>query len=602
MERYIERFGDDDSLDFCIGQICKDEHKYNYIKKDGSIVNSCFCEEQINLDDIKNNMFINSCNQGRFGNYIFSACEIIIELLKFHEFLDDDYNEADIISKIKSDTLNSKLYSPFCCQNLDDPQSGVKDKYKFKTTGISSFKYFKCHHFEFSVSVSKYVFDEKYIDIELEFINNNDPELYGNISQLYIFVRNEKLYFYIKYVNSNYRHKLELTVNKDLKFVDMIIPFFNTKPNIVRRKMTNNILINAYYDFVDGKINNIDNDLIYNELKKCSSDNKFIAVSTCKNAYFDDYITGYEKSILDVLFEDSNNIVHKLYGELLSEHTGKTLISAHFRAGDFERNIGEIYGIKHDTMNWKILTPVFYIENIKIIKNKKSIENSNIVLFMSFHPSDLKFFMAYENIIKTEFPGITTIIEILYIERFDDKIKNIFTDEPMHILFMSLFDTMIMSNSTYSKCATLINTNKDKLILGEYDTCYGYSTQDTINNNCGMSLSIYFVWKHSYNIFYEVYTNIISGNFELDKIFLIRNGVLHDDINVNNNFITDDFIKSIIYYVKNTMKINIGGNIYQITLDNYGGYYLYCVIQKVEIGGGYKKYMKYIKKHEFMNH
>lgn len=167
---------------------------------------------------------------------------------------------------------------------------------------------------------------------------------------------------------------------------------------------------------------------------------------------------------------------------------------------------------------------------------------------------------------------------------------------------MSLFDTMIMSNSTYSKCATLINTNKDKLILGEYDTCYGYSTQDTINNNCGMSLSIYFVWKHLYNIFYEVYTNIISGNFELDKIFLIRNGVLHDDINVNNNFITDDFIKSIIYYVKNTMKINIGGNIYQITLDNYGGYYLYCVIQKVEIGGGYKKYMKYIKKHEFMNH
>ena len=59
---------------------------YNYYCKDKKLNTNKIIDEKINLLNIKNNMFINLFNIGRFGNYIYGAIYITLALLTIQKY------------------------------------------------------------------------------------------------------------------------------------------------------------------------------------------------------------------------------------------------------------------------------------------------------------------------------------------------------------------------------------------------------------------------------------------------------------------------------------------------------------------------------------
>ena len=101
---------------------------------------------------------------------------------------------------------------------------------------------------------------------------------------------------------------------------------------------------------------------------------------------------------------------------------------------------------------------------------------------------------------KLKYPKLTIILET----NLDESFKYIFNDEANHIAFMSLFQYMILSNSTYSHFSADMNVTENQLIIPNAlytrDDTASYQTRtmsflNTINN-------IKITWNISFYAYY----------------------------------------------------------------------------------------------------
>ncbi len=526
---------------------------YNYTCGDNIIYPNTSIKENIYLPNVKKNMFINFGNKGRYGNYIYTTIYLVACLLEI-ENIYSGKSYDDIVREIKENILSSKLYSVNNCKVIIDEQSGVPDKYYFDSKGISSFKYFDCHHF----SKNNMEFgDTPTLDICEKDI---DIIIYLN-EKVKIYVLNDVLYFvvhciYIVDFDEQNVGKFDNVREKLLNLFD-----FGEKPLNFTIKNDRSMINNPYIQYILQENTIIDKnharELLNFEIEKCFNvvnSNKMIVYITELGGFsFHDYQldkTKIElvKAVKEIILEDENKKIATIYEEYQRKYIDKILVVAHFRGGDFEST--------QITMNWKVLKPCYYIKMISSLLQRLNTDGSNILLLCCFHPND-NIFYAYSNIIKYNFPNINIKLEREFIDEFPES-KFIFMDEPKHILFMSLFRNMIKSNSTYANFVELMNLNIDQNIFGGL-ICYGSGIQ---KEYCGMGIG----WKNIYDIFYCIFKKIenaserdidtISGTYILSR----------DDFNCSKENINVEFYKHVIFYDTTIMKILLNGRILQITL------------------------------------
>lgn len=527
--------------------------KYNY-----NCLNNQYegeISESINLKNVNQNMFINMYNRGRFGNYIYGAIFTIMALIQLEIFSGKKINDMEKL--LKNDRSNSKLYSIYNCMLHNNKQSHITDKYYFLKNGVNAFKYFNCNHFNFEVDVdTNKIYTSKLIcnnnvDILLKYQNDFNINYQKITSAEYIYIIDNVMYICINLyglINIEERD-IFLSTTSNIETIRLQANF-NDIINKLKKIFSSQCTIkinktNLDSNSISTKITFIQSQIEY-ILKQCfigSSDYKFIAylddrilddkIKTLEESYYiipeshqlyNLYLNidnNYRRTIKNILFDDVNNNVQNIYNLYASKNKNTNLVIAHFRGGDFE---------KYENDAFKVLTPQYYIDAInKIITqfNKQEIK-----VLCSYHPSDV-IFQGYVNILKYKFNNYIKIItENDFISEFENS-NDIFMNETYHVLFMSLFPNMILSNSTYSHVSADMNINIDKFIIGNNKLCYGIQNIES-DIQCGMN-GIY-DWDDMYLIFYRIYKSKDLEN---------NNQKIYFGTNINNSinkFNINDFI------------------------------------------------------------
>jgi hypothetical protein len=617
-----ECFGDVDTYNILDN---RNTHKYNYINCGDKDYRNKNITEQIYLPNVNKNMIINCVNTGRYGNYIHAALNCVILFLIFEKYLFDNYSNIkidyeNIVQNLKKKRSNFLLYSLWNCRIMGDVESGVEDKYYFKTRGVDSFKYFNCYHLK---PVTKSLFEDdickKDVDVIISFnlykiyatgnklyfvlkteddkdiistensafdiyyilSNFYDPNMLNEISNIRICnkniiedikkktifgnIRNIYILSILKYIVNNESDKFFNDSNQEHHWYDNQLDDDHIQ-NLAY--IMNNYQILGGYELHDFSNETVMKKELSNELEKCylTDENKIILFYINKMSHLSENINmekgKYIKYAKEILFEDDKDLVNNFFNMINYKYSNKKLAIAHFRGGDFEK-------YKNYQNKFKVLRPQYYIEKIQQLINTLKIENKDLVLVCSFHPND-KIFKGYINIIKNKFDGLIILTENdlinIHTKCFsNDQIPDpnqIFMNESKHVLFMSLFLNMILSNSTYAKIASDINVNENKQILkcvGEDIYCMNQNKIAGMNLIFGNNI---IDWDIGYMIFGFLYEkeeqNLNNTN---DKIFSLyayttdSAEISLDNIH-NKNFHKENWLLSTVLYQPKYVIIN----------------------------------------------
>jgi hypothetical protein len=555
-------------------------------------------EETIDIKTIEKNMFINFERKGRFGNFMASNISLLL-LYYLYEKKFKLINYNDTTNNIKK---YKNIYYPYKCQILNDQESKENDIYKFNKNGLTVFKYFSCHHFN-----STYIINLEDFDYILT-LSSSKRVLLLPSENIVLYIKDNNIYSTIKY-DCGY---LFDCIENNLSFNDIINSDIKLK-----HIQINNIYINDYSNILNNinellhidikniqfiikniggylkltthddsiKIHNnsiiIKTSIIEKIIETIYNNNKLIIYipdnnnlnipykySICYNHY-QSYYKKTDTQILN-LINEIKNILHpeqksilNYYNILLNfcNQNSRKLVLMHMRAGDFEN---------YDNINtFKILTPNYYITQIeKLLKDFKQTE---LCIFCAFHPNDLLFY-AYINYFKFKYPNIKFINEN---ELDRDDIKSILLDEGTHTFFLSLFQYVIPSNSTYIEYSIAINTNNplniyydnlnsnlnqnhnNNCMNDDIKICYA-KTNIKINNFCGMN---YYYNNKKNNIHWsdilKLYTFILYNYniFKLQKDIQINNIISNSEYkSFNYKYIFYELVKNVIYYDNNSIK------------------------------------------------
>ena len=476
----------------------------------------------------------------------------------------------------------------------NDQQSEVKDKYYYLKSGVDAFKYFDCYHFnedklicennvdlilEYEFRVRVYINDGIYICFNLLKLMNVDHKYYD-----YDDIKTKNTRYPCNFVNIMEKLQSILSTDPIKVFNLKNISDINKLEKIDHIKRNNvNILKDC---FVEGRQSKI---IAYlSERPDGPKRTLYESVSMYERAL--NVNISHQKTIKNVLFEDTNQKVQNIYNLYKSKNIDTILAIAHFRGGDFERL----------STDWYVLTPQYYIDAVNILIKKVGVDKK-IKILCSYHPSDVMF-GGYVNIIKHNFSSIDVITENDFIGEYPDA-KYIFMNETKHILFMSMFPNMILSNSTYAQIASDVNINLDKILIGTSKICYG-SNQSY--KYCGMTDM--YTWDVTYIVFYQIYGMIKSGNIVYGKKYDFSTDFVNDfaiipvhskDIDEFATHITN-MGKNFITLLINSKKINIQFE-YAYTTSTTSNRKYYIVKEQVLTGGNIQhKILKYKQKLLFL--
>jgi hypothetical protein len=567
------------------------EQKFGYIMN-----------ENIYLKKMTHNMFINNYSVGRYGNYIYGAIFMVFILLICEEFfMQKNYEETVEQIKLNRATQNSKLYSKHNCKIIDDYQSKTEDTYQFKRSGIESFKYFDCHHFNSGRIIDLFICI-KDVDFHVDFYD----KLTGTKKDFILYVIDEDVYLVTEgliFVEGKF---IMETINENI--IDLIANS-RIRVTIKQTKIYSDIFINLILEKNSNQEKQLEREIVANEIRKIYLNKRFICIISLlqfhpKTHYYIFGLITKDSRLIDsmkkIIFEDTNNHINTLYQSIQNKYRDKKLIVSHFRGGDFEL---------YENHRFYVLKPIYYTElleeffnNINDPMNPR--DPQEYLLLCTFHPNDYIFYI-YMNIIKNKFPSLTIIDEDEIIKDFPNS-RFIFSMESKHVYFMSLFDTIITSNSTYSMLSSQINTKSTHITLTRGLKCYGNIPEYWCGMNYGGNY-IYIDWKKLLEIFFCIYIKIVeeNDNSSGNKKFIIVGPNSEIKSIIEKKFTKDKFkifAKHVISYDGNKMSI-INNNVRfkMEIIDNTN----YNVVSESMDGGRniyFNKYEKYNKKNKILNY
>ena len=533
----VKLFNTKDQILSYIDTACKEDLEKNQFCYDyDEQIKHARANEIIDPTLLTKNMFINYYNRGRYGNYVYGIYYTIRYLLSIEHAL-TRMPMIDITKKISEQNGFSKLYSVQNCKRVDDIESGVTDKYNFlnKKKKSSSFNHFICHHFaedtDFLLSKCTLLFTNA--NFKVYFFNNN-LIFYLNEDMLYtiyqaLCMRDES--DIIELLLSNIWGSTQCTYEGNVDFSNKaILEIMNDAKRITELKK---------HDTFDNTIKDTFRTKLLNELNNCFGKKQSNFIICTIKAYSHLQIPHYSwgiikkdsinmRSCIKSLIFPELSVIKKLYTQYCDTHNKEDYILAvvHFRGGDFERFNNK----KH-----KLIKPCVYLENLRELYSK--INGKKIKLLCCFNSNDIIFY-AYINIMQHVYPEL----EIIHETDLGDLFMPIFNEDANHIAFMSLFQYMILSNSTYSHFSADMNITNDSLIIR--NDIYNIRQVTSLKtHNMSLSHSRFFIditWNISFYAYYLAYNNIgaiirITDNTNPNYMLITVDTQL-----INENFIIFD--------------------------------------------------------------
>jgi hypothetical protein len=414
-------------------------------------------EEKFNLDNVDHSMIIAPFLYGRMGNYLFPLSHMVIL-------------QYELSKKMPSNIF--KLYTPYHCSHVSDPESGVANKFNYpKNMNFDIFKNIECKHFSFG---------------QYQYLNLCENENY-----------------ILNSINDSIEHYYNKNINKNIFIVTIKVYY----------KVTNNSKsLSEYIDTIlpqDKEILNLFNDPTSYKIF-ISADNNF------KFGYMDyDFVEIYKETIMKNLFSSYGQFKNQILNKINSLHNFQNSsfinVCAHIRFGD--------YGLL-DNRNFPILYYDYYLQCLEDIEKKTK---KNIFALICFHPSDIKIGRFYERKINEKLIEKKLNSKIKIILEYDITGINEYTsNEILHMYFMSYFDYYIMSNSSYSGWSAFFSKNIYIPDIGFESYAPKFSSKKNITY---MSINSYLIYNYSFIIFTkfleELHKNIDDDKYKLKLSYFI---------------------------------------------------------------------------------
>jgi hypothetical protein len=392
------------------------------------------------------------------------------------------------VFKTKYPNTNIKMYTTQHCTNTTDAQAGISNKFNFPTNMESEvFSNIGCRHLELSYDDCNHNYTKQYVDNGLEYN-----------SMLYFHNAEKNRHIFLITINI---HEIEYDMNET---IDSISP-----ENFELKKIYDDP--KSYKIFViSEKI------LVY----KFYLNYKYISLydGYIRNNLFSNY-GQHKNEILRIISTKHNFTVNSF-----------VYVCAHMRFGD--------YGIGMNS-DFTVLYYDYYVKSIEDILHNTQ---KNIVLIISFHPSDYKLGKFYEKKIKENFKTKEKNDKLTILLEFEiPELNQYINNDILHIYFMSYFDYYIASNSSYSGWSAYFSHN---IYIPEY-----YTIDKGLNfvfseskNIVKINASKRLIYNYSFRILHEFlifvknkYINNLNIKEKIDSIISFFNDVSNEYKNSHNN-------------------------------------------------------------------
>jgi len=399
----------------------------------------------IDLSQMDKTTFVQVDRFGRIGNTLFPLAELIrscVDYVTYFYSLDRKRDKKEILKIINNEL---RLVNTFLCKEIFDEQSAITDLYYSKTDKYKDIsKHVQCFNNDFSSDVCDR--NVKHLLCTQKDCKGH-PHSSDSCAVHVVCMMDGGVYFVI-YIHCDNRtcnsNKFEYISELLSKPEALHIIKYNQQNVTDESNINKDELTPITSNIGTLYLNTGNKKLIYLEQQRFSH---------LYTTYLDgNYFQSYKYFIRDLLFDTNDN--YKTYSELLKKHyNGITIVSAHIRADDF--GIGS---------NWVfyILYYTYYLDCIKDILTKVK---GNIVILFNFHPNDYKIYQFYKRRILQHLNNNRVSIVCEKDIPDYDEYKTIFSSELQHIRFMSCFDYIILSNSSYSFWSGFISKKTSSIYM-----------------------------------------------------------------------------------------------------------------------------------------